>query len=455
MKAHPSRLVAAVAVAVLAGAGPTEAQEEQPITLQEAVAEALSGNASLAEAELEVRAARAGARGASAFLWPSLAAEAGVVRSDDPVAAFGTKLRQGRFTEADFEVGALNHPDAATDWTVGVGATWPVLDPARWSAREAALRQADAAALRGARTREAVIFRTKVLYFEAVRAEGRLQAARRALEAADAAAERVRRRRDQGLLTDAHVLEARAEREGARAGLSDARRVRSRARSDLALHLGWPEGRIPVAADTAMTSEPTEHGGSSGVEARADLRALEARLAAARAEEGRALRSRLPALEGFARLSTHAPEPAGTREESWTVGLRLRVPVFTGLAVSADRDAARALRGVAASRLEQARREARAELRNAADAVESARQILEANRAAADAAREGRRLLTRRFEEGMATTAELLQAEARVARMESGAVDALAAYRMALARLEFAGGGAGRHITSDLSRDHE
>lgn len=454
MTGTPDRIVAAVAVALFVSVAPASAQEGRPLTLREAVAEALEGNAVLSEAELGVRAADAGARSASAFLWPSVALDAGVLRTDDPVGVFGTKLRQGRFSQQDLALDALNQPDPVTDWTAGAGASWSVVDPARWSGREAARLEATAAARQTDRTREAVVFRTKALYFEAARTEGRLQAARRALEAARATTERIRRRRDQGLLTDAHLLQARAELEGARAELTQAELARTNARTDLAVHLGWPSDQVPVPVDTASSpEEPPLPGAPADVEGRSDLKALEARVAAAEAQESRAFRSRLPALEGFAQVSTHARDFTGSREESWTAGVRLRVPVFTGWALSAERQAAEARREAAGTRLAQARREARAQLRAAAGSVGSARQALAASRAAADAAREGSRLMARRFEEGMATTAELLQAQARTARMESRAVDALAAYRTALARLEFAAGRATEDLTSDPSRD--
>ena len=56
--------------------------------------------------------------------------------------------------------------------------------------------------------------------------------------------------------------------------------------------------------------------------------------------------------------------------------------------------------------------------------------------AAAAAAAEARRLVELRFQEGLATTVDLLQAEARLTGMRAGAVDALADYHLAVARLE-------------------
>ena len=65
-------------------------------------------------------------------------------------------------------------------------------------------------------------------------------------------------------------------------------------------------------------------------------------------------------------------------------------------------------------------------------------------RNAADAADEAVRLLRRRYEEGMATVADLLQAEAVAASLTTGVVDAEANLSVALAALDFVlGSGAG------------
>ena len=45
--------------------------------------------------------------------------------------------------------------------------------------------------------------------------------------------------------------------------------------------------------------------------------------------------------------------------------------------------------------------------------------------------------MRRRFDEGLATATDLLQAEARATAMRQGAIDALANYHMAVARFDF------------------
>ena len=67
----------------------------------------------------------------------------------------------------------------------------------------------------------------------------------------------------------------------------------------------------------------------------------------------------------------------------------------------------------------------------------SARQAVAATLAADAAAEAGAELMRRRFEEGLATAADVLHAESRRAQAESHAIDAQAGLRMAEARLRF------------------
>ena len=122
-----------------------DSRQGRPLSLQTALDEAMAGNASLRIASARADMASAAAGGASAVYWPRLDFESGFVRSNDPVFVFGTKLRQGTFSEPDFDVGALNNPDPINDWVNRVSLQWKVFSPADWTARGAAALQAEAA----------------------------------------------------------------------------------------------------------------------------------------------------------------------------------------------------------------------------------------------------------------------------------------------------------------------
>jgi outer membrane protein TolC len=422
---------------VLALLAPTvvHAQEERPVSLAEAVAEAGRRSPDVSAARARAEAARQGARASAAYLWPSVGLEAGAVRSDDPVAAFGGRLRQARFSQEDFDPARLNHPDALTDWSGAVGARWAPLDFVAAAGRAAATADADAASYGARWATRAAQFRAEARYLEAVGAAERRTAAAAALEAAVANLDVTVRRREEGLLTDADVLQARAAVETGRAGTIEAERTMADARGRLAVALGWSSDVTPVPTDTHLEAAGAPSGESA--HGRADLVASQHAVRAADARLAQARRARLPRVEGFARLETHSSEVFSGVQDDWTVGFQVRVPLFTGFAVSAGEKAARAMRD--AARLEHERNvlEAEAQVAEAARAVEAARGGAEAAAAGSRAATEAARLIRRRFEEGLTTTADLLSAEARAAELSAASVDARLMLGFAVARLAF------------------
>jgi len=438
MYTSTARSLLALALAALAANANAQEPELQlrPLSLDEAVALALDGNADLAVAEARRDLASSQGRKAASPLWPQLALESGYVRSVDPVAVFGTKLRQGRFGPEDLDFEALNHPEAIDDWSTALGLRWSILDPKVWAGRAAARHRAEAAEWSATRTRDATILVTRTLYYRAQTAASRLRAAESALQAAEATVRSFRLRRERGLLTEADLLQAEAELAAARAQQLEAERTRLDASQDLGQHLGWGPRELPIPSDSLALPEPLreiEH--EPG--ARADLKALAANADAAGSASTQATLSWIPAVDAFARYATHGANAFSVDEDNWTVGVMLRWPLFTGFNRSADIQSAKLERRIARIEYEQALREARTEVDQAQRAVASALLQVEATQAAFEAADAGRELMRRRFQEGLATAADLLQAQARSTLMRQRAIDALAAYYMAVARLDF------------------
>lgn len=431
---------------VALAAGPAAAQQTPAagtggvveLSLREAVERAREQNVELRLAGARSEGSRARARAAAAPLLPRLDLESGWGRTTDPVGAFGTKLRQGVFGSDDLAIDALNAPDPIGDWSTSAVVRWSVASPDRWAARSAADRRAASTEWSEARSREATDLRTRTLYYGALRAEARVRTAEAALEAARSTGERFRRRREEGMLTEADLLQARAEREAAEADVAAAREGRHGARIELGLHLGWdPDDSLPSPSDSLAPPEepaPAEFDPTR----RADVLARAAAVEAAEAGSRQAELSWLPSLEAFGSWSRHGDDPFSGGGTGWTVGVGLRWSLFTGFRRPAEAREADA--ELMAARLEhrQALREARGEVQRTRRSVKAARRAVEASRAAREAAREGRELMRRRFEEGLATPSDLLQAEARATAMEVRAVDALARYHVARARLRFA-----------------
>lgn len=430
-------LAAAAALALATPPAPAAAQTvvERPISLEETLATARDGALGLATAEGEAAIAAARARQAGAFRWPRADVGLGVTRSTDPVFAFGTRLRQGIFTEADLALDALNDPAAISDWTPSLDVAWGALDAGRWAGWTAARSAAEAAGWRAVRAREATGLRARILYWGAVAASARREAAEASEEAARATSELFRRRQERGLLTEADRLQAEAERAAARATVVDAARAEREARRDLGVFLGLPPDTIPVPTDT-LAPPPPAAGEPFDPAARADVRAMGAAAAARAAERRGAALAFLPSVRAFGRWAGHGDGP-GPDDEDWTVGVGLTWTAFAGFSRFAERDAAARAERIARLAFERARIEAAAEVDLADGAVAAAAEAADAALAARAAAETAADLMRRRFEEGLAGATDVLQAEARRASARGRAVDALAAWRVAAARAVF------------------
>jgi outer membrane protein TolC len=434
----------ALVVAQSTAASPLLAQEgpeARPLSLQDALDESLKGNASLRIAGARAEVAEAAAGGASAVYWPRLDFESGFVRSNDPVYAFGTKLRQGTFSEADFDVEALNQPDPINDWMNRISLQWKVFSPADWTSRGAVSNEAEAARWSATRTKEATLTQTEILYREAQRAGARLQAARRAEQAASSSRDVFARRVEEGVLTRADLLQAEADYSFAVARRVDAERLDVDARRRLAVFLGGDGAAMPILTDSlrvgALEADAAPAVLDFDPSGRADLRALSSVRDAAEAGSKRAGRQYLPEIGVFADYAIHSAEAFRSDGDYWTVGVGLKWNIFSGFSRSKDRQRADAAKTIADTRYQEALRQASADLEEARGGVSAARQAVAATVAASAAAEAGAELMRRRFEEGLATPSDLLQAESRRAQAESYAIDAQAAYRMAEAQLRF------------------
>jgi outer membrane protein TolC len=98
------------------------------LTLQQAVNIALQKNPLRKAAIADTKVASAGVRAARSFLMPHLSFSETATRGDDPVYVFGSKLRQERFTTADFALNRLNSPLPFGNFATRFAGRWNLFD---------------------------------------------------------------------------------------------------------------------------------------------------------------------------------------------------------------------------------------------------------------------------------------------------------------------------------------
>jgi outer membrane protein TolC len=380
------------------------------LTLAAARERALAANPTLRAQRADARAAGVAPWEASRAFLPTVTADAQALRSTDPVAVFGMKLRQGGFTAADLALSALNQPAPYTDYTARLSVEQPLLNLEGWYGHAAARRASAAQTAAGRRAAGAAILAVTQAYWGAQLAAGRAAALDTGLMAARAHAAQAEALHAQGLVSG---LDARLARLAA--ARLDAQRVAAEADAENALAalrvvLALPDSTSlhladPLAALPADSLEAT-------LGTRGDLDALDQGVRAADLGVRRAWAANLPSLALFGNLAQHSHVgPGNTGSGDWTIGLGLQWRPFAGLSGAGAVARARAERDAAAARREAALRQARFEIAQSARLHAAARLRMSVAQAARAEAEEALRQAALRYRTGTAQVTELLDVQ--------------------------------------------
>jgi outer membrane protein TolC len=167
-------------------------------------------------------------------------------------------------------------------------------------------------------------------------------------------------------------------------------------------------------AARALLDAPVEPGG-----ARADVRAASLGREAAEADVRRAAFQYIPRVNAFGRLDWNDPDTPFGGKEAWTAGVMVSWSPFAGGSEIAERRAAAGRAASARAQEEAAAARAQVELARADGDAGVARARLDIAERAVQQGRDAHRLVSRKYEGGLATITEVFDAAAaeRMARL--------------------------------------
>ncbi len=395
---------------------PVPASAQSPLTLDEAVLRAATNNptvrashASEAEAGSRVDQAR------SVFL-PHIEVTESWQRGNQPVFVFGSLLGQRQFGPANFDIAALNHPDALTNVRTAFSAEQVVFDAGHMNAgMRMANLGAQAAALG---TRDA----TQALKVAATQAYGAVlmaQAQRRVAESAITGAledvSRAERRRDAGLATEADVLAIRVYFAQMRQRAISAVSAETIARAQLNEVMGEPIDSVFQLQEPApsVDDKPATGDEQDVLKTRTDVAraSIQAQIASAQVSVARSAWLPQAVLQGAYEFNGGS---LTSQVSSWTVGAAVRWNLFSGMADAAKLREARAALERAQANREQAEAHARVEWRSAVARLDESRARGDVARTARVQARESQRIIRDRYEAGLVSVNDVLRAATAV-----------------------------------------
>lgn len=422
---RPIAAVLLVLIAIPAAApARVHAQGAQALTLEAAMVSAVDRHPSVVAAARAVQAAEARLVQARAGTAPQVSVTGRT--------ALGT-------------LGATGSPtggDASTSHNVAVGATLPLYDGGI-TAQQVAQAQAS---LEGARASFAAARQDAALtaaeaYFQVLRARRTVEVREAAVQTAQAQVRQAEAFFRAGTAAQADVIRARAAAASAEAELVTARGqveiTVASLRSAMALPLDQPidvaDPAVPaaVAVSAAEASNEAARQRPEVQRSDADVRSAEAAVRLARIRAG--LQVAVNA-NGSVQVT---PDPG---QAGWSVSATVSHPLFDGGRSKAAVEEATANLGAAAARREATLLQIRTQAYQAAVGVTSASARVEATRVSAEAAAEALRVTEGRYQAGVGTLLEVLDAQSAASQARVAAVQAVYDLHLAVVSLQHAVG---------------
>ena len=395
---------------------------QPPLSLSDAIARAKARNPDAGSAAASEREAAERVTQVRGGHFPKVDVAESWQRGNQPVFVFSSLLAQRQFTMAGFALDALNHPDAIDNFRAGVSVEQLLFDRSHSVNVRTASIARDMAATGKRLVDQELTSAVTEAFGRVLIAGATARTAEATVEAARADREVAVNRRDAGQVTDADVLQldvyvARTLEQQVQAA-ADERIARKR----LNYLMGEPLETMfsldltsqGIAIDTSNPADLEKEALNNRPEVA--LAAQQQRLAAATVDAAKAAFLPQVAAQGVWELNGGAWD---SRSSGWTFGAVARINLFHGLADKARLAEARVQATRRALEHDKAEALARLDVQIAIARLEAARASEAVGRAAAERARESRRILRDRYERGLTDAATLLRSAEAVQQADT------------------------------------
>jgi len=425
---------------------------QEPLSLRQAIDLALRENPQGTISRADEKDASVAASMARTQLLPQLNFTEDISRGDDPVYAFGSRLRQRQFTQADFALNALNRPQPIGNFSSRFSGSWIAFDSFK-TQRE--IRRADlfkqSAHSASNATDQQIVLHVVSAYQQVLYAQRQIDVAQHEQQTAAALLASVEDRVKAGLAVESDQMSA---------AVNMAARKEEQIAAQGELELAWAElrdamGMLDLQASAlkpieahAFTQMALDQELATAARMRPDLMAL------GQAQQGQAV-AVSAARSGFGpRVSAYGnwEEDRGSLSNAggnnWVAGVQISVDILPlGKRAQLSRESAGKQRINAQLTLSQ--QQTRLQVNRAHIHRQTASLQLDTAHAAMDQAAESLRIVKNRYGAGLATITDLLRSEDAERQSQSNYWHAVYGNAMAYAELLYATG----TLTADAAEE--
>ncbi len=416
---------------------------QQPFTLHEAIAQALHQNPEATAAKASIAEAHAGTSLARSALLPQVSFTEDISRGDDPVYAFGMRLRQQRFTQADFAVSALNQPDSIGNFSSRIAGGWQLFDSLVTERRITGARKMEqSAASQAGAVDQKTVFSVVAAYQQVLYAERSVATAKREVESAEALLRSADDHVKAGLVVESDRMAALVNLAACKQTLIAAEGDREMAWAGLRLAMGAPE----FEATTLAPIEPRNYPASTlademvlAAKNRKDLAAIGEASQAQAAATSAAKLALGPHVNAYGNWENDRNTLTSSGGTNWVAGVQICIDLQP-FPKRAQLSAQQAAKTRVDAQMESYRQQMRMQVSQAHTQRTVAVQSMLTAQAAVEQATEGLRIVKNRYDAGLANITDLLRAEDAERASQTNYWRAVYGNTVAYAQLLFATG---------------
>jgi outer membrane protein TolC len=423
--------------------GELAACAQEPLTLRQAIDRALGQNPAVAAARADDQAAKAAASLARTELLPQLNFTEDISRGNDPVYAFGTRLRQRQFTQADFALNALNAPQPIGNFATRFSGSWTAFDSFKTQRQihgADLMRKSTASSAQA--VNQQIVLRVVMAYQSVLYAQREITVAQLEQETAAALLASIDQHVKAGLAVESDRMSAEVNVAARQEDLIAAQGDLELAWAELGTAMGAPDlqpSALKPIEPHDLPAQTLEEALATAARMRPDLAALgEAQsaqasaLGAARSEFG-------PRVSAYGNWEEDQPTLTGSGGNNWVAGVQISVDILP-LGKRAQLGRERATKEKIDAQQAGSALEVRLEVSRAQIHRRTAELTLETARAALAQSAESLRIVKNRYDAGLDPITELLRAEDAERQSQSNYWHAVYGNAAAYAQLLYATG---------------
>lgn len=426
-----SIIISAILVSFL-----TQAQSLRHISVKDAVEIAVKNNNNVKISELDEKVANANFHQTDAVFLPQVTVGYTALSTNNPLNAFGFLLQQESVTAMDFDPSKLNNPGARQNYSAQVEAKLPLLNMDMIYARKGAKGQEEVYKYKTERAKEYIEFEVRKAYTQLQMSYQARNILQKSLADVKQIHQSVSNFYNQGLVQKSDVLNAQVQVNTIETALAKAESNIQNASDGLRLLMGL-ETSSDVYTTDSLSQEISLYHDRELSSYRSDIMALNKAVDATNMMVKSSKMAFLPRINAFGSYSLNDSKAFKFGNDSYLVGINLSWTIFSGNQNRSKMKSAQFERDKMQEELNLHIRKEELELNKTKRDLNDSQIEINKQRASVEQAEEALRILSNRHREGLASTTDLLMAQAQFSQQKLMLSQSIMSYNITEAYLNF------------------